>query len=450
MTIIIHHIATGNKFTYDSIQAVYQTEPAESIHYFFTHFFCILLFVFMLFSAAGLFFLNKIGKKKRFSGTYLASVGLILVTLSPLLYKELTGIDALNRTKVLFTDSLQYFTVIEEYASRDEERRQVVEQQVEKGSGNDGIYVLIIGESHNRNHCSAYGYQLDTTPFMKSVADDPNFILMKNAFACHVQTMQAISCLLSSRNQYVRKKNSVSPSIFDVVKYCGFYSVFLSNQYPHGRFDSPIAALVSEADECIWLNTMEDFILWRARYDESLLTPLAQHLNSDRSLVILHMMGSHGPYAKRYPKDFGKDLSWHPYDKSILYVDGLLKRIFTLLRNHPRVKAAVYLSDHSEKPGIGHGADAYEQEIAEIPMLLYLSDSLREEQPELVETLRGNANCIFTNDLTFELLLDLMGIQHKFGSPQTRIALRTYDMPFEKARTLLGARKLDGTEIKRP
>ena len=130
-------------------------------------------------------------------------------------------------------------------------------------------------------------------------------------------------------------------------------------------------------------------------------------------------------------------------------MDGILEKIFSLLRKTPYVKAAVYLSDHSEKPGVGHGADAYEQEIAEIPMLLYLSESLREERPGLEETLRSNAGCVFTNDLTFELLLDLMGIKHTFGSPQTRIALPSYDMPFDKARTLLGARKLDGAEIRR-
>ena len=272
---------------------------------------------------------------------------------------------------------------------------------------------------------------------------------MKNAFSCHVQTMQVISCLLTARNQYVKSKTGIPPSIFDVLNYCSYRTVFLSNQYPHGRFDSPVAALASGADQCLWLNTMEDFILWRTRPDEALLEPLSQHLNSKRSFIVLHLMGNHGPYARRYPRGFRKDLPWHPYDKSVLYVDGVLEKIFSILRRNPRVKAAVYLSDHSEKPGIGHGADAYEQEIAEIPMLLYLSVSLRRERPELEATLRANADRIFTNDLTFELLLDLMGIQHSFGSPQIRIALPSYEMPFDKARTLLGTRRLDGTEVRR-
>ncbi len=449
LTIIAHHIANGRKFTYDSIQAVYQTELAEGLYYFLTHFFCLLLFVLLLLAAAGLFLLNRIGTPRRNSRAFSCILVLMLLCLSPALYGELTGIDALNRTKVLFTDSLQYFAVIEQYAASGAARRKAVERHVVKNSGSDGIYVLIIGESHNKNHCSAYGYGLDTTPFMKAAAREPGFILMKNAFSCHVQTMQVISYLLTAHNQYIRQEDGVAPSIFDVLKYCSCHTVFLSNQYPHGRFDSPVAALASGADKCIWLNTMEDFILWRARPDEALLEPFSQQLNSKRSFIVLHLMGNHGPYARRYPAGFGDNLAWSAYDKSVLYVDGILEKIFSLLRKNPYVKAAVYLSDHSEKPGVGHGADAYEQEIAEIPMLLYLSESLRKERPGLEETLRSNADCIFTNDLTFELLLDLMGIKHTFGSPQTRIALPSYDMPFDKARTLLGARKLDGAEIRR-
>lgn len=287
----------------------------------------------------------------------------MLLCLSPALYGELTGIDALNRTKVLLTDSLQYFAVIEQYAASGAARRKAEERHVVKNSGSDGIYVLIIGESHNKNHCSAYGYGLDTTPFMKAAAREPGFILMKNAFSCHVQTMQVISYLLTAHNQYIRQEDGVAPSIFDVLKYCSCHTVFLSNQYPHGRFDSPVAALASGADKCIWLNTMEDFILWRARPDEALLEPFSQQLNSKRAFIVLHLMGNHGPYARRYPAGFGDNLAWSAYDKSILYVDGILEKIFSLLRKNPYVKAAVYLSDHSEKPGVGHGADAYEQEI---------------------------------------------------------------------------------------
>ena len=170
-------------------------------------------------------------------------------------------------------------------------------------SGDDGIYVLIIGESHSRRHSSAYGYETDTTPFLRRAAAAPDGVLMKEGYSCHVQTMQVL--------------------------------------YPHGRFDSPVAALASGARQGIWLNTMEDFILWRARPDGALLERLPELLQGKRKLVVVHLMGSHGPYFRRYPEKFRPELEWYPYDKSILYTDTLLEKMIGMFRENPRVKAAV-------------------------------------------------------------------------------------------------------------
>ena len=131
------------------------------------------------------------------------------------------------------------------------------------------------------------------------------------------------------------------PSIFDVANYCSYETVFLSNQYPHGRFDSPVAALASGARQGIWLNTMEDLILWRARPDGALLERLPELLQGKRKLVVVHLMGSHGPYFRRYPEKFRPELEWYPYDKSILYTDTLLEKMIGMFRENPRVKAAV-------------------------------------------------------------------------------------------------------------
>ena len=62
LTILAHHIASGRKFTYDSIQAVYQTDVAEAIHYAFTDPTCLVLIAATAAAAAGLWFLNRFGK----------------------------------------------------------------------------------------------------------------------------------------------------------------------------------------------------------------------------------------------------------------------------------------------------------------------------------------------------------------------------------------------------
>ena len=205
-----------------------------------------------------------------------------------------------------------------------------------------------------------------------------------------------------------------------------------------GRFDTPVAALASTAKRRTWLNTMEDFLLWRARPDGALLELLPEALKEKRALVVLHLMGSHGPYQQRYPENFAEELDWHAYDKSVLYTDSLLEKMIDLFRNNPRVRAAVYVSDHSEIPGVGHAADLFEPEMAAIPMFCYLSEELRRERPELERTLRSHAESIFTNDLVFELMLDLMGIRHRFSPPELRFADPRYALTPERALTLWG------------
>lgn len=442
LTILAHHIASGRKFTYDSIQAVYQTDTAEAIHYAFTDPTCLVLIAAVVAAAAGLWYLNRFGNAVPAPRPFRIGSVILALALLPWVWLELAGREALNRTKVLFTDSLGYFDVIESYAAGHDERLAEVARRVEQSSGDDGIYVLILGEAHSRRRSSAYGYPLETTPFLKAAAAAPDCILMKNACSCHVQTMQVLTMLLTARNQYDPREQAVWPSLFDVANYCSYETTFLSNQYPHGRFDSPVTALASEAKRSLWLNTMEDFLLWRARPDEALLEKLPEALQSKRGLVVLHLMGSHGPYFKRYPEEFGRDLEMVPYDKSLRYTDSLLEKMVKMFRENPRVRAALYLSDHAEIPGIGHAADLFEPEMAEIPMFLYLSDALRKERPELEQALRNNAEKLFTNDLTFELMLDLMGIRHRFGTPELRFASPEYHLPPEKARTLWGTRPL--------
>ena len=120
-----------------------------------------------------------------------------------------------------------------------------------------------------------------------------------------------------------------------------------------------------------------------------MLERLPELLQGKRKLVVVHLMGSHGPYFRRYPEKFRPELEWYPYDKSILYTDTLLEKMIGMFRENPRVKAAVYVSDHSEVPGVGHAADLFEPEMTEIPMFLYLSETLRKQRSADAAEKRG-------------------------------------------------------------
>ena len=81
-----------------------------------------------------------------------------------------------------------------------------------------GKYVVIVGESLNRNFMSCYGYSKDTTPFQSALKNDDGFYLFRDCYSCHVQTQRVLLLLLTSLNQYNGKGYEISDatSIIDI------------------------------------------------------------------------------------------------------------------------------------------------------------------------------------------------------------------------------------------
>ena len=159
-------------------------------------------------------------------------------------------------------------------------------------------------------------------------------------------------------------------------------------------------------------------------------------------LVILHMMGSHRHYPNRYPAGYLENGSFSEYEKSIHYSDKALGEMLEFFRKDERVKAVVFVSDHSHIPADkrGHNADQYTQEMTEIPMFVYLSPAYRKENRELTANLRLNRKAVFTNDLIFELMLSLLGIA---PSSDWNIGQSGYALNCTNARTLWGTQRIN-------
>ena len=63
----------------------------------------------------------------------------------------------------------------------------------------DETFLVIIGESQNRKHMSAYGYSRDTTPWLAAQRANDNFVIMENGYACNTLTMLALSQALTEK-----------------------------------------------------------------------------------------------------------------------------------------------------------------------------------------------------------------------------------------------------------
>ena len=80
--------------------------------------------------------------------------------------------------------------------------------------------------------------------------------------------------------------------------------------------------------------------------------------------------------------------------------------------------------------------------MVRIPMVVQLSESYIKQEPKRVETLKRNINKVWTNDLTFDLLLGIMGINGKFYNSKLDISSKDYMINKDNALTLLGEKKI--------
>ena len=439
VAILFRNKVDNSRVSFESVKAVYQTDLAEAMDFFFwqSHGMLLLPVIVICLAAISWWNIRSVGKTVKqwhiavcILGSVLTGTGITAISFS------LT--ECYSMTSELIVRSLDYFDEIERY-SLEQQKRLLAAKALKNGREKKGIFVLILGESHNKHYFSSYGYKLPTTPNLELFRKQSDFIFFENAYSCHCQTVPTLSYVLTNQNQYETKEIAVT--LPDMVRAMGGKSLWLSNQFPWGEFDTPIAAIAHGADKVHFLNDSSDFILKRTDYDTDLTKLLPSMLDFDHGLVILHMMGSHRHYPNRYPAEYLADKAFSEYEKSVHYSDKALGGMMEFFRKDKRVKAVVFVSDHSHIPADkrGHNADQYTQEMTEIPMFVYLSPAYQQENRELVMRLRKNRTAVFTNDLIFELMLSLWGI-----APASRwnIGQNSYALDYTNARTLWGREKI--------
>lgn len=297
----------------------------------------------------------------------------------------------------------------------------------------DATYVVVIGESQNKNHMSVYGYSRETTPWLNAMRKTNEFIFFENAYACHTLTMEALSKSLTESSQYNSKSFARSYSIVDVAKTAGFKTYWISNQSKFGTFSTPISAIASVADEQVWLSG--DIGIGNV-YDEKIVDVLNQiEADNTKKVIFIHLYGNHWEYKNRYPNDkFNKfdglpipvdknvkDLTkLNEYDNSILYNDFVISKIFEKAQDKFNLYGMIYFSDHGEavKSDRKHIPGLFEMDMVEIPTYIYLSERYKEVYPEKFEFISLHRNVYFTNDMMYDAMLNVFGLKTAFYSKE--------------------------------
>ena len=446
-----YFIAMRQLLTSDIILAMAQTNGDESLEYVQAHgnIWWIAAFVFTLFLVAFyLMLLAKAGvnRARHFRGRFTAGVFLFVVSIYDL-------VNVVPQVPYIATSVLKVTGVqlreFENYSRRASEREKMLASlpPISADSRHQGIYVLVLGESENRDHMQCYGYGRETTPYMEKLLDDPDTVFFEKSYSSFPQTVPALTYALSGKNQYNGAPLTDSFSIIEIARRAGFDVWWISNQRKFGVYETPISVISSSASHEIWLNNTAK--MYSLFYDEDLVDriPSFSPSSSKNVLVIIHLMGSHERYNERTP-DSAKVFHGSPdqrtdwYDDTILYTDNNLKRICEKFEAQPGFRALVYMSDHGEDvtEQFDHNPAKFTFPMVRIPLMVKLSESYSRDNPETLKALRANSSRVWTNDLTFDLMCGLMGFnsvaQYEKGFD---ISSKHYSLTERKAVTMHGS-----------
>lgn len=296
--------------------------------------------------------------------------------------------------------------------------------------------VMIVGESLTKLHCSSYGYEKPTTPRLAQLIRDSLVIQFDKVTSPEVHTLPVFKTLFSQyRNEWEDSvKWYTCPTLQNVLQQSGYTTYWVSNQSKRGVSDNFIGQY-AELCTANYFAGNKLSGMKRKTFDEEvipLLKPLVRPdssaVSSTRNFYVVHLMGSHFKFSKRYPKQFdvfkGEDypdlLSRQrdvvaTYDNSVLYNDSVVTEVMNLFADKEAI--VFYFSDHaidlfqSSPDYYGHAKKTKESfHFGQlIPFYIYVTPKYQQRFPEIVHTLRERAHQPFRTDNMFYTIMNLIG-----------------------------------------
>lgn len=301
------------------------------------------------------------------------------------------------------------------------------------------MMVVVLGESTTRRHMGIYGYHRPTTPFLSSMNEQ--LLIARRAVAPVANTLPAVLGSLCSAEFDVDTLACGGPTLLGIAKAGGYRTVWLSNQVPGGFGDNFVAELGRSADLSVFVNTdvssggEADNSL---SLDEKILGPLdgqirAAAANRQKTLLLIHLMGTHFVYDKRYPRDWqhfrgeegvksrlaktaqAKELV-NRYDNAVAYQDKILGEIISRLNASGLRSVLVYFSDHGEEvydtEGFaGHSEDRATPAMREVPFVVAFSPRYRQEQRVQWELMKSREHLPFSTFQVTPTVAKLLGLE---------------------------------------
>ena len=451
-TVILgYYASSGSLLNASAVMAVFQTNPAEAKSYLDDFVPWQVWTAVLILLLAYVIVLNKWKLSvARIHGMMHHRAGKAL-----LLFCILLAIFSLYRTRDTFykhltSETRQGLKAYTDFSLYREARATDLTRELDGvTSTRPGVYILVIGESQNKMHMSAYGYDRETTPWLDSMKKDGHTVFFRDARSCHTHTVPVLSYALTAKNQYDSRNLTKAVTLIEAAKAAGYETIWISNQVRYGAWDTPTSAIASEADKQEWLNTHVGETTETTAYDGALVDRLANIKPERKTLIVIHLMGNHGSYRDRYPQDaavFDGDAPVDLYDNSIRYNDSVVQHIYETAKAMPDFQGLVYCADHADDVdrNLGHDASHFTQDMTKIPFYMIVSDAYVRENPDAVQELKAHEGNRVTNDLLFNEMLAVMGIViPQEYEKQNDLTSPAYDSDKLRFRTLHGQKELD-------
>ncbi|MFO1347916.1 MAG: phosphoethanolamine transferase CptA [Pseudomonadales bacterium] len=224
-------------------------------------------------------------------------------------------------------------------------------------------YVLVIGESTNRNRLSLYGYPRDTNPRLQEIRHE---LLVYNDVVANIPyTIESLSSTLTFTPPEKYNEAYRAMNVITMMKKAGFKTFWITNQQTLTHRNTMLTAFAKLTDEPTFLNNNRRQSA--NSYDEVVLKPFADALsdNAKRKLIVVHLIGTHFAYEYRYPDVFNifsnqQPLSsfatgeepvqmYNDYDNAVRYNDNVVRQLIDSYRAKDPYGFLLYFADHGEE-----------------------------------------------------------------------------------------------------
>lgn len=447
------HIING-PITRETIFAVLQTNSREAL-VFLSHIlseplaYAISIITFYLIIIVRYIFNTNHENHKSSYSTTLTIVSILFIVLQPN-SKAYAGIISIEKS------INEYFKEISDLKEIVKKRKNSLQYNVTNLKEKTGeINVLVIGESLSSYHMSAYGYARNTTPWINNSAT----VIFKNARSSHTHTMATLSKALTSSNQYNKKDYYESESIISVAKNAGFKTAWISNQVSVGAWDNLVSVIAKESHYYKFINKSIGKTSATKDLDENLATHLTDYLETidpnDNHFIVIHMMGSHWNYCDRTrgadinlptaPYYFYLNKQNTCYDKSVKYTDQVLEEIHKTLITKPQFKSLLFTSDHADDVfgNKKHNSAFFTEHMTEIPLIFWAGGIFEADR---LLNMHNNKKLYFTNDLLFDTMIGILGLDSEAYVASNDISSRLYTDLINNGTVLNGKRKISKLE----